>query len=82
MVKVSFVLSVSATAQIQLRQTISALFGSGGGARLVRMGVITSEYRSSDSERSRAGGAVRQTSPQPAAVGAPPYRPWRPMHGL
>ena len=32
MVKVRFVLSVSTTAPIPFRQTIRALFGSGGGA--------------------------------------------------
>ena len=70
MVKVSFVLSAStaSAAPIQFRQAICALIGSGGGARLVYTRVITSEYRSSDSDRSRAAviSAARSSSPRPS----------------
>ena len=68
MVKVSCVLSASTAAPIQFRQAIRALIGSGGGARLVYTRVITSEYRSSDSDRSRAAviSAARFSSPRPS----------------
>ena len=70
MVKVSFVFFVSTTAPTQFHQTIRALFGSSGG--FICMRVITSEYRSSDSERSRAAvrsaarSSITRPSPQPS----------------
>ena len=68
MLKVSFVSTVSIPAPIQIRQIIPALFGSGGGAWLMCMWVVTSECRSSDSDRARAGiiSAVRSSSPRPS----------------
>ena len=68
MVKVSSVLSASTAAPIQFRQAIRALIGSGVGARLVYTRVITSEYRRSDSEHSRAVliSAARSNSPRPS----------------
>ena len=87
MVKVSFVSTVSILTLIQVNQVrliISALFGSCGGAWLMCMWVVTSGCRSSVGLGSRPGindigGPVQQSSPLPAAVGAPPYLP---MYGL
>ena len=64
---------LSLLAQIQILQIIRALFGSGGGAfnrLLMCMWVVTSEHRSSDSDRARAAmiseSAARSGSPRPS----------------